>query len=112
MSLVDHRGEAEYPFPKAIVFDAFLKAIPKAGLTVGTSDDLTGRIVAKAGLSLRSWGENIPIALIEVSPNKTRVNITSTPKTGVLFGGAFDLGKNRENIEALFSAVSKLLSQA
>jgi hypothetical protein len=29
----------------------------------------------------------------------------------VLFGGAFDLGKNRHNIETLFSAVSNRLSQ-
>ena len=37
--------------------------------------------------------------------------MTSTPKTGILFGGAFDLGKNRRNIERVLGAVSAILSR-
>lgn len=34
----------------------------------------------------------------------------STPKTGVMFGGAMDMGKNRKNIEKIINAVSKILA--
>jgi len=64
----------------------------------------------KASVSLMSWGENIPIQLSQISENLTKVKITSTPKTGVMFGGAFDLGKNRKNIEQILSATSRILS--
>jgi hypothetical protein len=59
-----------------------------------------------------SWGENIPILLSEVAENRTQVKITSSPKTGVMFGGAFDLGKNRKNIEQILSATSRILSSS
>ncbi len=37
--------------------------------------------------------------------------MVSTPKTGMLFGGAFDLGKNRRNIEKILGATSAALSR-
>jgi hypothetical protein len=90
-----------------------LKAIPTVkGMKVDNADKLQGRIVVKAGVSLMSWGENIPILLSEVAENRTQVKITSSPKTGVMFGGAFDLGKNRKNIEQILSATSRILSSS
>ena len=65
--------------------------------------------MVKAGISLTSWGENIPISVAEVSPGRTRVSIISTPKTGLLLGGAFDFGKNRGNIEKILDETSKIL---
>lgn len=110
MSLVDHDGSAEFPYSKDDVFEAVLAAVPTLKkMKVGSSDKLSGRIVVKAGVSLRSWGENIPVSITEVSPGRTHVSITSTPKTGVMLGGAFDLGKNRENIEKLITAASEIL---
>lgn len=38
------------------------------------------------------------------------MKVMSTPKTGMMFGGANDLGKNRRNIEKIIAAVSKELS--
>ncbi len=58
-----------------------------------------------------SWGEAIPISVAELGPGRTRVSVTSAPKTGALFGGAFDGGKNRRNIEAILSALSKELGK-
>ena len=111
MGFLDHQGESEFPFAKETVFNAMLKAIPTVkGMKVDNADKLQGRIVVKAGVSLMSWGENIPILLSEVAENRTQVKITSTPKTGIMFGGAFDLGKNRKNIEQILSATSKILS--
>jgi len=111
MGFLDYQGESEFPFNKETVFNAMIKAIPTVkGMKIDNADKLQSRIVVKAGVSLMSWGENIPIQLSEISENLTKVKITSTPKTGVMFGGAFDLGKNRKNIELLLSATSKVLS--
>ena len=111
MGFLDHQGESEFPFVKETVFNAMVKAIPTVkGMKVDKADKLQGRIVVKAGVSLMSWGENIPILLTEISENRTKVSITSTPKTGVMFGGAFDLGKNRKNIEQILSVTSRILS--
>jgi hypothetical protein len=111
MALLDHQGGADFPYARDDVFDALLKAIPFAGLKVDKHDRAAGFISAKAGVSLRSWGENIPITLTEASPGFTRVAITSTPKTGLLGGGAFDLGKNRSNIEKILLRTSETLQQ-
>ena len=111
MALLDHNGESEFPMSKDKVFEAMRKAIPTInGLKIENADKLQGRFLVKAGVSLYSWGENIPIQLIEISENRTRVQITSSPKTGIMFGGAFDMGKNRKNIENILSSTSRILS--
>jgi hypothetical protein len=111
MALLDHNGESEFPISKDKVFDAMCRAIPTIkGMKIDNADKLQGRIMVKAGVTLWSWGENIPIQLLELSENKTRVQITSSPKTGILLGGAFDMGKNRKNIENILSTTSRILS--
>jgi len=111
MAFLDHNGESEFPMSKQRVFEAMQKAIPTIkGLTIENADKLQGRFVVKAGVSLYSWGENIPIQLSEISENRTKVQITSSPKTGIMFGGAFDMGKNRKNIENILSTTSMILS--
>ena len=112
MAFLDHNGESEFPMNKSQVFDAMCMAIPTIkGMKIDNADKLQGRIMVKSGVSLASWGENIPIQLIEMGENKTKVQITSSPKTGIMFGGAFDMGKNRQNIEDILSATSKILQQ-
>jgi hypothetical protein len=111
MAILDHNGESEFPFRKDTVFDALIKAIPSVdGMKIESSNKLSGRVMVKAGVSLWSWGENIPIQLSALSNTRTKVQITSSPKTGIMFGGAFDLGKNRKNIERILFATSKILS--
>lgn len=112
MALLDHNGECEFPIAKEKVFEALCQAIPTiSGMKIDSADKLMGRVLVKAGVSLFSWGENIPIQVIEVSENKTKVQITSSPKTGVMFGGAFDMGKNRKNIEKILSTTSQILQK-
>lgn len=112
MAFLDHNGESEFPINKNDVFDAMCKAIPTIkGMKVENADKLQGRILVKSAVSLYSWGENIPIQLLENGDNKTKVQITSSPKTGIMFGGAFDMGKNRKNIENILSATSNILQQ-
>lgn len=111
MSFVDHHGEVEYPYSKKTVFDALMAASKKIdGLELDSADEVSGRVTFKAGVSLRSWGENIPVQLVSVNSVRTRMQIMSTPKTGVMFGGAMDLGKNRQNIEKIIKAVSDELA--
>ncbi len=111
MSLVDHEGSVEYPFSKKTVFDALMEAAPKIdGLELDSADEVSGRVVFKAGVSLASWGENIPVQLVEVATTRTQMKVMSSPKTGIMFGGAMDLGKNRRNIEKIISAVSDVLA--
>lgn len=113
MAFLDHNGESEFPFSKDKVFDAMRLAIPTIkGMKIENADKLQGRILVKAGVSLWSWGENIPIQLSELSETKTKVQITSSPKTGILLGGAFDMGKNRKNIEQILSSTSRILSNS
>jgi uncharacterized protein YqgQ len=110
MSLVDHEGGAEFQYAPEDVFDAVIEAVSNIkGFKVDKTDKPTGRIMVKAGISLMSWGENLPISITETSSGKTRVNIISTPKTGILLGGAMDFGKNRANIEKILDEVSKIL---
>ncbi len=112
MALLDHNGECEFPFRKETVFDAICNVIPNiSGMTLNSSDKLTNRIIVKAGVSIWSWGENIPIQLSSITETKTKVQITSSPKTGIMFGGAYDMGKNRKNIEKILSATSEYLSK-
>lgn len=111
MAFLDHNGESEFPMSKDKVFEAMHKAIPTInGLKIESADKLQGRFVVKAGVSMYSWGENIPIQLSEISENRTKVQITSSPKTGIMFGGAFDMGKNRKNIENILASTSRILS--
>ena len=112
MSIVDHHGEVEYPFSQKTVFKAIMEAAPNIdGLTLEQADEISGRLTFKAGVSLASWGENIPVQLLKVSSTRTQMKIMSTPKTGVMFGGAMDFGKNQQNINSIISAVSNVLSK-
>jgi predicted RNA-binding Zn-ribbon protein involved in translation (DUF1610 family) len=123
MGSVNNSGVAEFPFDKRTVFTALLRAIPKVeGMSVHSSDQLSGRVVVKAGMSLFSWGENIPITLTEPAPNKTLVQIASAPKTGISQGGFLSddglfvsgdmsFGKNQKNVDRIFSALSHELSK-
>lgn len=111
MSIVDHHGEVEYPFSQKTVFRAIMEAAPNInGLSLDSADEISGRMTFKAGVSLASWGENIPVQLIKVAPTRTQVKIMSTPKTGVMFGGAMDFGKNQQNIDKIINAVSAVLA--
>jgi hypothetical protein len=122
MSSANNSGEAEFPFDKRTVFSALLRAIESIeGMSIHSSDPLSGRVVAKAGMSLTSWGENIPISLTEPAPNRTLVRISSAPKTGISSAGFMDgdgffasgdlsFGKNRKNVDRIFSALSCELS--
>jgi hypothetical protein len=111
MSFLDHDGESIFEFNKEIVFKAVLNAISNIeGMELDSADNQLGIIRVKVGISWKSWGENVDVSLIEISENNTKIKITSAPKTGILFGGALDFGKNRKNIEKIIAEVSRTLT--
>lgn len=110
MSLVDHSQDIVLDYPWESVFNAIETAIPKLkGMQISNVNKITKTISAKAGVSLFSWGENITITLIPIEDNKTKVSILSTPKTGIMFGGAMDMGKNLKNINTIINEATKYL---
>lgn len=110
MGLVDHTQDVVIDYPWESAFNAIEKAIPSIkGMQIENSNKITKSISVKAGVSLFSWGENITISLEPLEENRTRISILSTPKTGIMFGGAMDMGKNRKNINTIMSEATKYL---
>ena len=110
MGLVDHTQDVIVDFAWENVFSAVEKAIPNIkGMSIDSLNKITKTINIKAGISLFSWGENLTVTLTPVEEGKTKIAILSTPKTGVMFGGAMDMGKNRKNINMIFDELSKYL---
>lgn len=110
MGIVDHAQDLTIDFGWEKVFDALSLALPNvAGMKVDTQSKLTKTFTAKMGVSLFSWGENVTIALEPLTENRTKISILSTPKTGAMFGGVADMGKNRKNINAIMAALEKQL---
>jgi len=112
MGFLDHKGGADYPYSKEDVWKALLEAVPIIkGMKVDNIDELSSRIMVKTGISLMTMGENIPITVTEISSGRTRIDVTSTSKIGILGGGLFDFGKSRANIEKILNETSKILSK-
>jgi hypothetical protein len=111
MALLNQNGEVEFPYSKENVFEAICRAVPIiSGMKIDTADKLTGRITVKANITLWSFGEAILIQLSSPADDKTKVQITSGSKFGVLTD-LFDMGKNRKNVERILSGTSAILSQ-
>jgi nitrate reductase NapAB chaperone NapD len=99
-------GQAEFSHPKAKVFAAVLEAIPTVkGMKVKSSDEASGQILAATGVSFKSWGEKVPIAVSESGPGKSIVSVTSQSKMALV-----DWGKNKQNLERILAATDRILS--
>ena len=108
MAFLDYNSEINLDLNIDSCYNLINKVIEKnKNFKLDSYDDFTGRIVIKTKLSLFSWGENVYIQLTKVNSKKTNIKLMSTPKTGVLFGGALDFGKNRANIDLIISEISK-----
>lgn len=107
MSLVDHSQSFQVPFSEKDTFSALKTAVGKLqGFSVDKIDDTLKIVSLKAGVSMFSWGENVTVSVERKQPGETTVTVLSTPKTGLMFGGAMDMGKNRKNISAISEALS------
>ena len=110
MSLVGHTQDVTVDFGWQKVYEALEKAIATInGMSIDSKNEITKTITLKAGVSMFSWGENLTISLSDIGEGKTKISILSTPKTGVLFGGTIDMGKNRKNINSILDSMVKFL---
>lgn len=113
MSIIDHESSFSVDFPKLAVYRIALDAMRKDNsFKVLEANPLTGFIKLAAGVSLWSWGENITVSFHDRGPQATEISVLSTPKTGIMFGGAIDMGKNRQNIDKIRSCISNALVRA
>lgn len=115
MALTEQKDSFKLNYNPDIVWDAIKEMEEKTlifmnlGVTCKEILDETKTIVYKAGTSLKSWGEIITVR-IEPSDNGTTVmQVISAPKTGIMFGGGMDMGKNRENINKIATAITNWL---
>jgi hypothetical protein len=74
-------------------------------MTVQFGDPAAGRIRLSTGMSLATWGENLEVTLRPVAPDGVEVTIHSALKIGLV-----DWGRNRANIEKLFSRITDVLA--
>jgi hypothetical protein len=106
----DRSGNAEFPFPKQVVFRAVAAAVEGlSGMNIESRDDLACRVDVKTGMSAFSWGEKVSIVVTGNGPSAAIVSVQSGAKT--IFGSATTHGKNRENVKEVIRRTSELLVQ-
>lgn len=112
MSIVDHNQAIQVPYSLEDTFTALKSICSKlSGFSVDKFDETLKIAYLKAGVSLFSWGENVNVTVTSSQSGGSEISILSTPKTGILFGGANDMGKNRKNINTIMSALSEELKK-
>lgn len=106
----DRTGEAEFPFPKKVVFRALVNAVTTLrGMDIENKDELATRLDIKTGMSAFSWGEKVAVSVSEKSPSTATISVQSGAKT--IFGSGTTHGKNRENVKLIINQTSKILSE-
>lgn len=113
MGIVDHEFSFDVSYSLEDTYSALKDAAQQLALgsyKIDKFDDNLKIAYLKAGVSLFSWGENINVS-VKKSATGATVSIISVPKTGVMLGGAMDMGKNRKNINEISQALSNALKK-
>lgn len=88
----DRTGNAEFPFPKLVVFRALCVAIEEIwGMSIENRDDLGSHLDLKAGMSAFSWGERISVSVTANGSNAAIVSVQSGAKS--VLGSAVTHGR-------------------
>jgi hypothetical protein len=95
-----------FPFPADQVFAGLKSVLPAAGYEVKSADALIGRIVASAGMSAFSWGEDISISVEPEGEEAAVVTLQSGLKVGINTAAAH---RNTQNAERIIGALSRYL---
>lgn len=98
---VKQRREIEIPFPYAAAFDLCRRSLSVFGnYTLLYENAGEGKINARTGVTMKSWGDHVSFTLRSINDHSTRIEIRSEPllKTTIV-----DFGKNFENVEAICS---------
>jgi hypothetical protein len=96
-----HQRNMTFSASRDEVFQACMKAVSQCGFRIAESNPEAGQIEAKARMGMRSWGEHITIT----ASTAGRVDIKSSCR----WIQVIDYGKNKANVNALFSALGLLL---
>ena len=111
MGMVDHESRIQLAYAPQDVYKALKECVTKLdGFQLDSVDDRMLIVHIKAGMSLFSWGENITATIYPRADGASEVSVLSAPKTGIMFGGAMDMGKNRRNINTILTSLSEALS--
>jgi hypothetical protein len=95
----------EVPAPPATVVDALVRAIQyETGLWIASTDPAAGRIMAKTGMGLLTYGENLTITAVPTEGGATSLTVESKLKFGL-----FDWGNNRKNIDRVLALLARAL---
>ena len=101
---VRHSKEIEVSLPYDKAFDLCIESLKLIKrCNVEKEDRSKGEIVAKTGVSWKSWGELITFK-IEKNGEKVKIKVKSEP---VLKTTLIDYGKNFENVEKITSFLEK-----
>lgn len=104
----DRTGDAEYPFPKVVVFRALCEAVAKIkGMKIESKDGLGCRLNVKTGMTAFSWGELVSISVGAKGADAAVVSVKSAAKSN--FGSATVHKKNRLNIRKVLDEASQIL---
>ncbi len=108
MSLNVSEAKQSFPFAYEPVFDGLVAILGPAGFTVASQDRVIGRIVASAGMSGFSWGENVTIQVERRGEATTDLLIQSNLKVGF---NVTATGKNAKNARIGSSVRSQTILQ-
>jgi hypothetical protein len=96
-----YEGSMAFPASGAAVFQACMQAVPQSGFKLKGSDEASGQIYARKGLSLMSWGESITITV--TADGRVTIKSSSLPFQLVAYG------RNQGNVNKLFAAIGPLV---
>ena len=90
----------DYPFEQK--YEKSLKALKLIKAVVTNQDKNSGKIEAKTGFSLKSFGEKVEI---KINPKTNEVLISSKPSVSTTL---FDYGKNLENVQKILNYLKNI----
>ena len=108
MSLNTAETRQVFPYGYEPVYEGLLRVLGPAGYSVKHQDKSIGRILAGAGMSAFSWGEDVTLQVQRQSEASTEVIIQSNLKVGFNLAAT---GKNAQNAERIIGALSNYLRQ-
>lgn len=106
MSVSSQSTSQLFPYAPDQVFRAFVEAVSLCGMELQSDDETLGRISAKAGMSLFSWGEQVSIRIEDAGSGSSKATLESALKFGLNLSGAH---RHAKNFEALISKASEVL---
>ena len=108
MSFSSQATNQKFPFRYGEVFEGLVSVLPNAGLKVVSADKVIGRITAKTGMSLFSYGENVALIVERIDEQTTEVGVESSLKVGINVAGGH---RHAKNFEKIISALSDHLQR-